>query len=230
MYADATTQFAAGWQGNSDRRLRFSLLVSTAIVLAALTVARLPTPGLSMPAAELIVRLLRESPPPVEPLSLEPEAEAVADPVVETDITEAAKPEAVSSESVQRAWFDWEQAIQDAVRNTPRATEKTVSVNPGLDRRRRIAAEKFAPIPDHTPKPVWENVERDLTGRTVLRDGDCYKVIDDPNVGSREAFEVFGQYVAVCAWVKRKPQPLPWVAEINARRESPSRYARQPVE
>ena len=50
---------------------------------------------------------------------------------------------------------------------------------------------------------------------SVLRNGNCFKVLDDPNVGSREAFEAFGQFMVQCTHQQRNPKSLPWVAAIR---------------
>ena len=90
--------------------------------------------------------------------------------------------------------------------------------------------DELVPIGDSRPKPIWENVETDDTGRLLLRHGDCYKILDDPNVGSREKFLTFGQFMVHCSGLSEKPRNLPWVDEVNARRGVPSQHGHPAAE
>ena len=73
-------------------------------------------------------------------------------------------------------------------------------------------------------------VEKDSLGRTILVSGDCHRVIDDPNVGSREKFLTFDQFFVFCGKSKRGPQELGFVKELRNRREGQVRYGHPAVE
>ncbi len=126
--------------------------------------------------------------------------------------------------------LDWYAEMSEVVSEISLAPSEPAVFNVAQMEKRRRAAEKFAPIPSHEPVPIWDNVVKDMTGRSVLVHGDCERVIDDPNVGSRDAFEVFGQYIVMCKSHKEKPKVLAWANEIKSRREGPSRYGRRLAE
>lgn len=69
-----------------------------------------------------------------------------------------------------------------------------------------------------------------LGALAVLHSGDCYRVLDDPNVGSCEAFLTFVQFITTCTYAPDKPQELPWVNELRNRREGQVRYGHLAVE
>jgi hypothetical protein len=95
--------------------------------------------------------------------------------------------------------------------------EAIVSPGPVMEEKRRRLAGQYQPPTREPSKPVWENAEIDQLGRTVLHDGDCSRVVDDPNVMRQYQFETFDQYIVTCAYYRREPRQLPWVAEIRAR-------------
>lgn len=105
-------------------------------------------------------------------------------------------------------------ARDEAIKQHLDDLENPASVNPNLDAKRREFAGRYQPPTHPGPKPIWENTEVDQLGRTVLRSGDCWKVIADPNVGSQYKFRQFDQYTVMCTYQKRLPKNLPWVAEI----------------
>ena len=84
---------------------------------------------------------------------------------------------------------------------------------------RRIAATRYAEPRTGKPPPIWDNVEKDVTGRTLLRSGNCFQVLDDPNVGNRYAFETFEQYLVQCSFGfgRKRGKNLPWVETIRSR-------------
>ncbi|MEL7186258.1 MAG: hypothetical protein AAFN50_07465 [Pseudomonadota bacterium] len=219
-----------GWHGDPRQRLRVCVAFAAVVVAILLTQLRIPETPVLAPIGELLVNIVRDDPEPIPPV-----VEPLVEPLPEV-VEPASQPVTQSSEVArplheQRSWTDWDEVIRDTVAELGAAEpEPSYSVNPNMDRKRAEAAVKFRPSEAPVERPIWENVEKDLLGRSVLRSGDCYKVIDDPNVGSREAFETFGQYIAICAFYKKPPRELPWVAEINARRAGPSRYARPSVE
>ena len=92
-----------------------------------------------------------------------------------------------------RGVTDWYAQIPDAAKDLLDRLPGEYSVNPNFDEKRRAAAEQFRPGRAPAYRPIWENLEKDTMGRTLLVSGDCYKVIDDPNVGNRDAFLVFAR-------------------------------------
>ncbi|MDH5619261.1 MAG: hypothetical protein OEZ11_11530 [Gammaproteobacteria bacterium] len=227
MYADAVFHEQPDWSRRPGRRLALNFLPSTLIVVAALMLLRLPVMDASLPLTGIVVRILaseaRESTPPL-PAERAPDAAAPATPDTRpVTSVPAAPPEARDS-------LDWYELIPDAARTAAAERPQEYSINPGMDARRRYAAENFPASQAPVERPVWENVERDTLGRTLLRSGDCYRVVDDPNVGSREAFETFGQFIVSCGRPSDKPRELPWVNELRNRREGQVRYGHPAVE
>lgn len=141
----------------------------------------------------------------------EPQVEAQAPPV----ITGADSP---TGEQAR----DWQEAKERASAEVIREmNEEVVSMHPELEELRRIARERYAPPRTGKPPPIWENVEPDIYGRTLLWFNDyCYKVLEDTNVGNRYAFETFEKHMTFCAITLGKGpggKNLPWVEEIVAR-------------
>ena len=54
-------------------------------------------------------------------------------------------------------------------------------------------------------------------GKTILRAGDCYRVLDDPSVANQWLQENFTQYMTFCSNGKSIPKELPFVAEVVER-------------
>lgn len=140
----------------------------------------------------------------------EPQAEAQAPPV----ITGADSP---TGEQAR----DWQEAKERASAEVIREHNEVVSMHPEFEELRRIARERYAPPQTGKPPPIWENVEPDIYGRTLLWLNDyCYKVLEDTNVGNRYAFETFERHMTFCAITLGKGpggKNLPWVEEIVAR-------------
>jgi hypothetical protein len=38
---------------------------------------------------------------------------------------------------------------------------------------------------------IWNNVEKDQRGHTILRDGNCFRILNDPSVANQSAYENF---------------------------------------
>jgi hypothetical protein len=188
---------------------------------------RLPVIEQTQPLAELFVRILISD---IEEAVQSPFAEELPDePALQTPTTQTLPPPAqVTTES--REPTDWYAQIPDAAKALLDALPKEYSVNPNFEAKRRAAAEQFRPSRAPVERPIWENVEKDTMGRTLLVSGDCYKVIDDPSVGNRDAFLVFGQYITSCAAYKRPPRELGFVSAIRDRRSGQVRYGRPAVE
>jgi hypothetical protein len=227
MYADAVFHEQPDWSRRPGRRLALNFLPSTLIVAGALMVLRLPVFDLPMPLTVLVVRILTNeveeaaSTPPEEQTAVEP---APATPGKEATLVE----EPAASEA--RPQTDWYALVPEAARAAIEAAPREYSINPGFDEKRRQAAEQFAPSQAPVKRPIWENVEKDVMGRTLLRSGDCYKVLDDPNVGNRDAFLTFGQFMVTCERPSDRPRELPWVSELQNRREGQVRYGHPAAE
>ena len=188
---------------------------------------RLPVIEQTRPLADLFVHVLISD---IEEAVQSPFAEETTDePARPTPRTQALPPLApVTTESQEPA--DWYAMIPDAAKTILDTFPREYSVNPNFEEKRRVAAERFRPSRVPVDHPIWENLEKDTMGRTLLVSGDCYKVIDDPNVGNREAFLIFGQYISSCASYKRPPQELGFVSEIRDRRSGQVRYGHPAVE
>lgn len=112
---------------------------------------------------------------------------------------------------------DWyaELAIAAKVESLTRPEKKYMG---NLDQRLQLAAERYYASTATGPRPIWENVEKDQLGRTLLWHGDCFRVIDDPSVMNQYLFENFTQFMVFCQTPYDVGRELPWVREIVARR------------
>lgn len=214
------------WDDGAEQRLFVSMSLATLLVVGALSLFRMPLVPAWSPVFELLVRIVREQPveAETEPLQMpaptavpnEDASEGTAEPppTMGVEALEPGRP-GIDADALR------EQIVQEYM---DRQIETYGYFNPALAEKRRSLSGRYQPGTHEKPKPIWENVEIDTLGRTVLRDGNCFKVLDDPNVGSREAFELFGQFVVQCTYQGRYPRELPWVAEIRPRYE----YLRNP--
>ena len=188
---------------------------------------RLPVIEQTQPLAELFVRILIND---IKEVAESPFIEEVPDALVQSATTTQTLPPPAPVTTESREPTDWYAQIPEAAKAFLDSLPREYSVNPNFDERQRIAAEQFRPSRAPIDRPIWENVEKDTMGRTLLVSGDCYTVIDDPNVGNRDAFLVFGQYITSCAVSKRRPQELGFVTEIRNRRAGQVRYGHPVVE
>lgn len=227
MHADAVFLEQPDWSRHPGRRLVFNFLPATLVVAGVLAVLRLPVVELSLPATELFVRILVDDVEPAieSPAEELPETEPL--PVVETPARPAPN---VSASTEAGEQTDWYAKIPDAVAAYQDSLPREYSINPGMDERRREAAETFYRSRAPVQRPIWENVEKDSLGRTILVSGDCHRVIDDPNVGSRDKFLTFDRFIVFCSVGKRKPQELGFVKELRNRREGQVRYGHPAAE
>ena len=211
------------WQGSPRRRLAVGMFVATLLLVGALSMLRYPVVETSLDLEDLLVEIIEVEaekpeevakftppepmpealPPPelVEPLQepqTEPEQESVAEDIDDPD-----------------PWTDWQAVGTEVVQEVVESESKTVSVNPVFDEKRRIAAIKFRPSRAPGKKYIWDNVEKDYLGRTLLWHGDCYRVLDDPSAVYRDVFENFTQYMTTCLLASKKGRELPWVAEVR---------------
>jgi hypothetical protein len=224
--------FLPGWRAASEQRLRISMLVSTVALAAALSLIRMPSPAEVAPLLELVVELVRPA-PMVEPevLPAPPEAvpveEAVAPPAVPQARTESIPADDAAATNDEAV--DWEVAREEAIREVLDAAEKeqAYAVNPPFERARQEAAVRFRASVAPEERHVWDNVEKDQLGRTILRDGNCFRVLNDPSAVNRWAFENFDQFVVYCDFTfgRREGKEMPWVDIIRERYP----YLRDPV-
>lgn len=227
MYADDVSFEQPGWSRRPGRRLALNFLPATLVVVGVLMTLRLPVMELSLPATELFVRILVDD---VEQVVESPFVEAPeAEPLPVDDVPSEPAPAAPEA-SAPAEKADWYAQIPDAVAAYEDSKPREYSINPGMDERRREAAEKYYRSRAPAERPIWENVEKDTLGRTLLVSGDCHRVIDDPNVGSRDKFLTFGQFLVFCSNGKRAPQELGFVKELRNRREGQVRYGHPAAE
>ncbi len=232
MYADAVILEQPDWSRHPGRRLALNLLPATLIVACVLLALRLPVIEQSLPATELLVRIL------VDDVEQVIESPFVEEPAVEVPVAEPlsvddapVEPAMAPNEASQPTGrTDWYAQIPDAVAAYQDSKPREYSINPGMDERREAAAEKYRRSRAPARQPIWENVEKDTLGRTLLVSGDCYRVIDDPNVGSRDMFLTFGQFFVYCSRRNRAPQELGFVKELRNRREGQVRYGHPAAE
>lgn len=227
MYADAVFHEPPEWSRGPGRRLALNFLPSTLIIAGLLMALQLPIVDQPMPLTELVVRVLANE---VEDVVTEPPPEPVtAEAAPSTPVAVDSAPGEAEITEDRRA-TDWYALIPEAARLAAAEPPQVYSVNPGFDEKRRQAAEKFSRGAAPVKRPIWENLEKDTMGRTLLRSGDCYRVIDDPNVGNRDAFLTFGQFMVSCERPSERPRELPWVSELRDRREGQVRYGHPAAE
>jgi hypothetical protein len=224
--------FLPGWRAASAQRLRISMLVSAAALTAALSLFRMPSPAEIAPLIELVVELVGPTPiAETEVLPLPPETvpveEEMAPPFVPETRTESIP--AGDTAAGEDEAVDWEIAREEAIREVLDAAEKeqAYAVNPPFERARQEAAVRFRASVAPEARHIWDNVEKDQLGRTILRDGNCFRVLNDPSAVNRWAFENFDQFVVYCdlSFGAREGKELPWVDIIRERYP----YLRDPV-
>lgn len=180
------------------------------------------TPGEAV--EEPLPRELASAAPPAT--AAEPAAgDAAAEAAAEASSPDSAAPPVATVPAVvpeAAAPIDWQAALESASASVIREhNEAPASMHPEFDALRQSARERYAAPQTGKPVPLWEqNVELDIYGRKLLWLSDnCYKVLDDTNVGNLYAFETFERHLVFCEFTlgKRPPRKLPWVAEIVAR-------------
>jgi hypothetical protein len=146
---------------------------------------------------------------------------------VQPDEPTATTRRAAASPAAAGVPTDWYESLERVSADVIGRQAAPASLHPEFDELRRIAAIRYAEPQTGIPRPIWENVEKDIYGRTLLKKGNCFRILDDSNVGNRYAFETFEQYLTFCTWSgKRPPRNLPWVEIIRARYP----YLREPAE
>lgn len=219
------------WQRGAESRLRVSMLLAALVVAGVLSLLRLPAPGQFAPLLELVIEIVRTQPEAErEPQLLPPTPQPLEAPVQEPPIVKPAEVAPSEEAAVQTEPTDWEVLRDEAIKAVLDAAERerNYSVNPGFEKARREAAVRFRASVAPEKRHIWDNVEKDQLGRTILRDGNCFRVLDDPNATNRWAFENFDQYIVYCDFVfgGGKGKELPWVEIIRERYP----YLRDPVE
>jgi hypothetical protein len=227
----ALPQFAADyqdWQAGADSRLRVSMLLATLLVAGVLSLVRLQPPGQFAPILELVVDIVSRDTDFERERWAAPLPQPVEAPIPDRVIIEA--PEITPTNADRAAPTDWGALRDEAIREVLDAAERErrYSVNPAFQNARREAAIRFRASVAPGERRIWDNVEKDQLGRTILRDGNCWRVLDDPNVTSRWAFENFDRYIVYCDFVfgNANGKELPWVEIIRERYP----YLRDPVE
>jgi len=216
----------------SYRPLRVSLLLSAVIVLSLLSLLHsfVPLPyqvNEQLPPAS-IVRLQNiaaqavERAPDIEETEPEEVNEDRAEPATAVvDNSEADRPDRENETPAETATsppVDWPVLIEIiAQRSDEFAPGEPGSMSPAFDELRRVASTRYSKPLTREKKPIWENVEKDQLGRTILRSGDCYRVLDDPSAVNQWVFENFTQYLVFCETASDSPIELPFVKEILAR-------------
>lgn len=212
------------------------MALSALVLAGALSLVRLPSPEQLGPLLELVIELSRprarvES-APVPP----PQPQEEEQPAVETAVPAPARAERVAEpapavpEYRPRTRTQWEELRDEAITQVLDAEERerAYTVNPPFTRARQVAAVRFRASLAPEERHIWDNVEKDQLGRTILRDGNCFHVLDDPSAVNREVFETFDQYTVYCDFVfgQRGGTELPWVEIVRERYP----YLRDPVE
>ena len=216
------------------RPLLFATAIATLIVLGLLSVIPLPrNVSIRNEPGTLTVSLVGETRPRAAvPSPIQPANEAVRlgdrpaearqptaaddsarisrDPVPPQAQAAGKRQEAASEPAGpgrQDAQPDW-QATGEAVAREFRAPgAPDGEFSPLVRESRQQAAERFRPAPERAPRQAVAEV--DPYGRTVLRSGNCYRILDDQTLTLRWMFEQFQQYVIYCGPNDDEPDPLP---------------------
>ena len=211
------------WVSATRRRLVVCTVSAAVLLTAVVFLVRLPPLPLLPDRAPAIDLTLLEPAAPVEPELPKP-AEVTPPPVapaepVESDTETMAEvdEQPVEIEPETTPAIDWYAPLPNVASDVLDRQRQAPSMTPEFDARRRDAQARYAPAPGNGQRPVWENVEKDTLGRTILKAGDCYRVLDDPSVINRYAMEQFTQYLVFCNNVRKGPEELPWVDELRER-------------
>jgi hypothetical protein len=203
------------WQQQVRKRLAVNMGIAVLLLAALLLLVKFsPLPELQLKKIEL--RLLADTEPaaaePAEPEDLvEPEAIVEAVEAIETsEPTEVIAP-------AEPQVTDWYSEVESAVQETVTTANHVDSMHAAFDEKRRQAAINFRPSQAVIKKPIWENVETDNIGRTILVSGDCYRVLEDWRVTYHEIQRDFGQFITYCNANMEIPMNVAWVADIRER-------------
>jgi hypothetical protein len=241
---------------HDERRLAVCMAASTALVLLALMLIEWPPAGLVRLAPPVLDVILERAPrtraPPAQPearpeVQPAPAESTAADVPAPASVTPdrtlpqarpAERPEpapapGAAAEDVvgTAAPVDWYAELErTAAEIGERAAAEPQSMHPEFDELRQIAALRYGPAPVKSPELAWgwETVEESGSGRTLLKRGNTYMVLDDRRLFNQEAFEKFEKHMVfiLIPLGKKPPKNLPWVEIIRARYE----YMREPDE
>ena len=191
------------------------MLLAAILVAAVLLFFDFPQPE-TVNSQRISVELMQQVEPeeilpePVEPELLElPLEEIVAIP----DQNEAAEVQETLVEEPQA--IDWQAAKENAVRETVALMNQDNSMHPEHAEAKRLAGINFAPSRAPVKKPIWENVEIDQMGRKILRDGNCYRVLEDWRATYQDIQREFGQYIRYCDAVEEVIIDVDWVDDVG---------------
>lgn len=204
------------WQRDARRRRAGSMAMAALAISAFILLVEFSSEPESLPEIEVFV-LPAQSEPVVEEEKPPPVVEPVEErPIIDESVEQVAVVEPPPEEQPDTR-RDWYAQMEVIARSVITEQQKTYSLNPALDEKRRQAAERFRPSRAPVKKPIWENVETDQMGRKILVSGDCHRVVDDPSAVRAYDFRTFHQYITFCSKSKKPPQELPWVEEIRQR-------------
>jgi len=221
----------ADWQTGSGRRLNIAMLFASILIVTALSAIRIQVAGELIPLSELVVQLIERSAESATEseqqiasetlLEVSPDTQPITDIVQPIQVTTARRPVATTTDILPAAEStdvdDWHEFGTEIVREIIANPQKQYSVNPPFDDKRRVAAIKFRPSEAPVKREIWDKVEKDQLGRTILRDGNRYRILDDPSGVNRYIFETFEQYMIFFSipFGKAPPKELPWVNEVR---------------
>jgi len=211
----------------SRRRLAVSLVISAAVVGGALSLLRFSVESLYPSEVPAIVEISvvqqqtfdeqLEAIEPIEEIEEDPPIEAVAEEVTEIDPEPDSTATAREDAGPPEVTTDWYQLLETVASASDSFTDESPSLSAEFDELRRVAALTFSKPDTRFKKPIWENVEKDTMGRTILRAGDCYRVLEDPRVTQIWFQENFGQYLVLCETTGKPPVELAFVQNIQER-------------
>lgn len=238
------------WQ-HEQRRLAACMVIATAIVFLVLASLEWPLPSRLVPRLPAVLDVTLERPAargasvPAARADVEPtpraatptESAASAEPVTAGERADRALPQSRPAErdaevatpgTAAAAPVDWYAELERVAKEIgERTAREPGSMHPEFDELRRIAKLRYGPPRTNPPPPTWE-VEKDLYGRTLLKKGNFFRVLDDMRLFNQEAFRVFERHMIFVSIPlgRAKPSNLPWVDTIRARYE----YMREPDE
>ncbi len=109
------------------------------------------------------------------------------------------------------AVVDWYATMDDITSEIP-ASKGHLSP---LAAAKEAAQKRYAPVGKR--KEIWDYVEKDPYGRTLLKAGDCYRVLDDPHLPTIDIFENFTRFLVFCRNVDRSEISMDGLDEILKR-------------
>lgn len=216
-------QSYADWRP-SGRRLAVALSLSAVFVAMFLSLVTLPhwdwAPAAEDPVFELVIVQPEEAIVPAPGRSADERSKETPDEAlraIEPTVAETAEQTAVSPEDQPRPVIDWYGELEKAAKDRSNYSDSP-SMSPKMDELRRVAKLVYDPVKESGPRPIWENIEKDQLGRTLLRAGDFYRVIDDTSVANQWVFRNFSQYIFYYSPQDVVPNELPFVAQVIERR------------